>query len=194
MRSVLERARTLGLAMWRPSLAVLPQIPRLLATRIDITIFSLVPSMAASQARLSSSSSALDFAIGVPPQALRSSLQIQVTMCVNLAICLLVPVKKTSVFNLEAKCVKIDYSTSKWFILPVRIRSESPRFVYLSDLEFLLPSFFHFPKNKSFYRLILLVNKKYFRHRQQFIYLKKFIDNEIFFYLYIFTSETSDQF
>lgn len=26
---------------------------------------------------------------------------------------LLVPVKKTSVFNLEAKCVKIDYSTTK---------------------------------------------------------------------------------
>jgi len=62
-RYELERARTLGLAIWRPSLPDLPQIPRLLATRIDITIFCLVPSIAASQARRSSSSSALDFAI-----------------------------------------------------------------------------------------------------------------------------------
>lgn len=62
-KHALERARTLGLAIWRPNLPDLPQIPRLLATRIDITIFCLVPSIAASQARLSSSSSALDFAI-----------------------------------------------------------------------------------------------------------------------------------
>ncbi|PKI56103.1 hypothetical protein CRG98_023493 [Punica granatum] len=60
--NILARARTRGLAMWRPSLPDLPQIPRLLATRIDITTFSL-PSIAASQARRSSSSSALDFAI-----------------------------------------------------------------------------------------------------------------------------------
>lgn len=60
---VLEMARTLGLAMWL--LPNLPQIPRLLATRIDITIFCLVPSIAASQARRSSPSSALDFAISI---------------------------------------------------------------------------------------------------------------------------------
>lgn len=58
-----ERARTLGLAIWRPNLPDFPQTPRLLATRIDMTIDCLVPSMAASQARRSSSSSALDFAI-----------------------------------------------------------------------------------------------------------------------------------
>lgn len=58
-------ARTLGLAMWppRPNLAVLPQTPWLLATRMDITIFCFVPSIAASHALFSSSSSALDFAI-----------------------------------------------------------------------------------------------------------------------------------
>lgn len=60
---ILESARTLGLAILRPNFPVLPQIPRLLATRMDMTTFCLVPSMAASQARLSSSSSALDFAI-----------------------------------------------------------------------------------------------------------------------------------
>ncbi|OAP17227.1 hypothetical protein AXX17_AT1G41610 [Arabidopsis thaliana] len=43
----------------------LPQTPRLLATRIDMTIDCLVPSIAASQARRSSSSSALDLAIVV---------------------------------------------------------------------------------------------------------------------------------
>lgn len=64
---ILDSARTLGLAILRPNLPDLPQIPRLLATRIDMTIFCLVPSMAASQARLSSSSSALDFAITVSP-------------------------------------------------------------------------------------------------------------------------------
>lgn len=61
--SLLERARTLALAMWRPNLPAFPQTPRLLATRIDNTIFCLVPSIAASQARRSSPSSALDFAI-----------------------------------------------------------------------------------------------------------------------------------
>lgn len=64
---VLERARTLGFAIcWRPNMPDLPQIPRLFATRMDITTFCLVPSMAASQARLSSASSALDFAIPEP--------------------------------------------------------------------------------------------------------------------------------
>lgn len=63
----------LGLAMfWRP-IAIGPanllvtlgllKIPWLLTTRIDITTFCLVSSMAAWQARLSSASSALDFAI-----------------------------------------------------------------------------------------------------------------------------------
>lgn len=51
------------MAIWRPNFPDFPQIPRLLATRIDKTIFCLVPSIAASQARLSSSSSALDLAI-----------------------------------------------------------------------------------------------------------------------------------
>lgn len=62
------RARTLGLAIWRPSLPDLPQIPWLLDTRIDITTFSL-PSIAASQARRSSSSSALDIAISASDAA-----------------------------------------------------------------------------------------------------------------------------
>jgi len=60
-----ERARTLGLAICRPNFPDLPQTPRLLATRIDMTIDCLVPSIAASQARRSSSSSALDLAIVV---------------------------------------------------------------------------------------------------------------------------------
>lgn len=64
IKNVLERARTLGLAIcWRPNMPDFPQIPRLFATRMDMTTFCLVPSMAASQARLSSASSALDFAI-----------------------------------------------------------------------------------------------------------------------------------
>lgn len=63
---ILEMARTRGLAIWpRPNLAPLPQIPWLLATLIDIMTFCLVPSIAASHARRSSSSSALDFAITV---------------------------------------------------------------------------------------------------------------------------------
>lgn len=61
---LLVRAITRGLAMLRPDLPDFPQIPRLLATRIDMTTFSL-PSIAASQARRSSWSSALDFAITV---------------------------------------------------------------------------------------------------------------------------------
>lgn len=72
---VLEIAMILGLAMfWRPIAIgpnllvtlltlVFPHIPWLLTTRIDITTFCLVSSMAAWQARLSSASSALDFAI-----------------------------------------------------------------------------------------------------------------------------------
>lgn len=68
-----ERARTLGLAIWRPNFPDFPQTPRLLATRIDMTIDCLVPSMAASQARRSSSSSALDFAIAASLLLLRSS-------------------------------------------------------------------------------------------------------------------------
>lgn len=60
-----EMARTLGLAIWflRPNLPDFPQIPRLLATRIDNITFCLVPSMATSQARRRSMSSALDLAI-----------------------------------------------------------------------------------------------------------------------------------
>lgn len=67
-RGVLERARTRGLAMWpRPSFPALTQVPWLLATRMDIMTFCFVPSIAASQARRSSSSSALDLAIQLPP-------------------------------------------------------------------------------------------------------------------------------
>ena len=64
---VLRIVRTLGLAIRRPSLLDLdlPQIPRLLDTRIDITIFCFVPLIAASHACLNSSSSALDFAISL---------------------------------------------------------------------------------------------------------------------------------
>lgn len=62
--SVLEMARTLGLAIWpRPILPGLPQLPWLLATRIDITTFCFVASIASWQARRSSWSSALHFAI-----------------------------------------------------------------------------------------------------------------------------------
>lgn len=63
---VLQRARILGLAIcWRPpSIPGFPQLPPwVLAVRIDMTTLCLVPSTAASQARRSSRSSALDFAI-----------------------------------------------------------------------------------------------------------------------------------
>lgn len=55
-------ARTLALPMCL-TLPDFPQIPRPLTTRIEKTTFCLVLSIAASQARLSSSSYALDFAI-----------------------------------------------------------------------------------------------------------------------------------
>lgn len=61
-----EIARTRGLAMPpppRPNFPALFHMPLHLATLIDITTFCFVPSIAASHARRSSSSSALDFAI-----------------------------------------------------------------------------------------------------------------------------------
>lgn len=60
-----EIARTRGFAMAlpRPNLPALFHMPVVLATLIDSTIFCLVLSIAFSQARRSSSSSALDFAI-----------------------------------------------------------------------------------------------------------------------------------
>lgn len=56
----MARTRALPMCLTLPDL---PQIPRPLTTRIENTTFCLVPSIAASQARLSSSSYALDFAI-----------------------------------------------------------------------------------------------------------------------------------
>jgi len=60
---VLHRARTLGLAIWRPSLADFPHVPWVLTVRMERTTLCLVPSTASWHARRSSASSALDFAI-----------------------------------------------------------------------------------------------------------------------------------